>query len=388
MRLMSDVPIGAMLSGGLDSSLIVALMARNMTSPVKTFSIGFAEDGKHNELDDARYVADVLGADHHELEISYSQQRIDLSELVWSLDEPIADLSALGFLALSQLASEHVTVALSGQGADELLGGYPKHLAASLVGWWNRLPGPVRSAGNTVALRAPARYQRAARTLAAKDPADRLLAMSGRVDAEMRASLLRGPLARLDGGAAKRTVAGLVQGVVDDPLPTTLYIDGQLALVDDMLHYFDRTSMAHSLEVRVPFLDHRVVELCARIPSRHKVHFLNRKAVLKYAARGLVPDRIIEKKKLGFLRGASTDWLRAQMRSHVSEYLVGPDPRYAEFLDRGSVETLISRHVDGSDTGNVHLLISILMLEVWLSTYLPRFAPKGGVEREQIRLAG
>ena len=133
LRLMSDVPLGAMLSGGLDSSLIVALMARHQSGPVQTFSVGFREDGESNELADARLVADLFGCEHHELELSQRDQEIDLADLVWWLDEPLADLSGLGFLALSELASRHVTVALSGQGADELLGGYKKHRAAALV---------------------------------------------------------------------------------------------------------------------------------------------------------------------------------------------------------------------------------------------------------------
>ena len=133
LRLMSDVPLGAMLSGGLDSSLIVALMARNMSEPVKTFSVGFREAAEGNELADARLVANHYGTDHHELELSLHDQHLDLPELVWHLDEPLADLTALGFLALTQLATQHVTVALSGQGADELLGGYTKHFAASLA---------------------------------------------------------------------------------------------------------------------------------------------------------------------------------------------------------------------------------------------------------------
>lgn len=139
LRLMSDVPLGAMLSGGLDSSLIVALMARHMNEPVKTFSIGFAEAGSANELADARLVARTFGSDHHELELSFADDSVDLAELVWHLDEPLADLSSLGFLALSELAAKHVTVALSGQGADELLGGYRKHRAAAIVGAWRRL---------------------------------------------------------------------------------------------------------------------------------------------------------------------------------------------------------------------------------------------------------
>ena len=141
LRLMSDVPLGAMLSGGLDSSVVVALMARHSTTPVKTFSVAFSEDAAGNELDDARLVASTFGTEHHEIELSLRDESISLEELVWHLDEPLADLSSLGLYALSKLAAEHVTVALSGQGADELLGGYPSHRNAALADRWARLPG-------------------------------------------------------------------------------------------------------------------------------------------------------------------------------------------------------------------------------------------------------
>jgi asparagine synthase (glutamine-hydrolysing) len=302
LRLMSDVPLGAMLSGGLDSSLIVALMAKHMSEPVKTFSIGFTED-QDNELADARFVADLFGTEHHELELSYTQQQVDLADLVWAMDEPVADLSSLGFLAISELAARHVTVALSGQGADELFGGYTKHKAASLVAAWRRLPAPARSLGAGALGRSPLSSRRSVRTLLAADPVDRLLAMSGRVDDELRAELYRGPLASSDGLAGRRAVAPLAEGIADEPLAATLHIDGQLALVDRMLHYFDRTSMMCSLEVRVPFLDHELVEFCARVPDSLKVRRLQTKYLLKRAARGLLPERVVHKRKLGFFQG-------------------------------------------------------------------------------------
>ena len=152
LRLMSDVPLGAMLSGGIDSSLIVALMARHTSGSVKTFSVGFAEDDL-NELADAREVAQRFGTEHHELELSRADTELDLPSLAWFLDEPLADLSSIGFLALSELASRHVTVALSGQGADELLGGYAKHQAASLAAMGERVPGFLWRAGIAVGAR-------------------------------------------------------------------------------------------------------------------------------------------------------------------------------------------------------------------------------------------
>ena len=372
MRLMSDVPLGAMLSGGIDSSVIVALMAQQMRDPVKTFSIGFAEAGEGNELADARFVAEQFGADHHELELSFAEQTVDLAELVWFMDEPLADLSSLGFLALSELAAKDVTVALSGQGADELLGGYRKHRAAAVAGMWQRLPGPLRHLGTAALGHGPARLARVTDTLRADGAAARLLAMSGNLDPATRARLVRGPLAELDGSAALGILRERLGSVADDPLPATLYLDGQLGLVDDMLHYFDRASMAYSLEVRVPFLDHHLVEYCATIPARHKVHRLDTKHVLKHVARGLIPDRIIDKPKVGFFNAAVAGWFRAQTKGAISDYLLGTNPRYAELIDRREVERLVTGHADGAQAGNAYALLSVLMLEVWLSEYLPR----------------
>jgi asparagine synthase (glutamine-hydrolysing) len=385
LRLMSDVPLGAMLSGGLDSSLIVALMARNMGEPVKTFSVGFTDDS-FSELADARYVASVFGTDHHELELSFLDDSVDLTDLVWCLDEPLADLSALGFEALSRLASEHVTVALAGQGADELLGGYKKHRAASLLGAWKSLPAPMRETGAGLAVRGPKRFRHAARVLAAPDPAERLIAMSGRLGGGLRQSVYHGPLRGKDGTAALDAVREALAGIPDEPLAATLHLDAQLALPDMMLHYFDRASMAHSLEVRVPFLDHHVVEYCARIPADLKVRRLQTKHILKRAATGIVPDRIIHKRKLGFFRGSTQGWLQAQLRDNIPELLFGSDARCGEFLDREVVEQLGLAHRDGKDRSNTQLLTGILMLEIWLRTYLPRALAPPPAPRELVQV--
>jgi asparagine synthase (glutamine-hydrolysing) len=371
LRLMSDVPLGAMLSGGLDSSLIVALMARHTTEPVKTFSVGFRESSK-SELADARLVSDFFGTDHHELELSFAQDSVDLPELVWHLDEPLADLSSLGFYALCELASRDVTVALSGQGADELFGGYRKHQAAAFAGRWQRMPATLRALAAQLAPHAPRPLRRAAESLSARDPVERLLAMSSRVDDDLRSTLMRGPLAGSDGRVAREAVRLRAGGVTDDPLPVTLHIDGQLALVDDMLHYFDRVSMAHSLEVRVPFLDHELVEFAATVPADLKVHGRTTKYLLKQAARGIVPDRVIDKPKIGFFTGEVAAWFEAQARGSIADYLLRPEPRYAEMLDPAQVRRLVDSHGAGSGKPESHLLLSILMLEIWLSTFLPR----------------
>jgi len=388
MRLMSDVPLGSMLSGGLDSSLITALMARASSEPVKTFSVGFRESGNDNELSDARLVARELATDHQELQLSFSDTSIDLDDLVWFLDEPLADLSSLGFLALSRLAVQHVTVALSGQGADELLGGYAKHRAAVACAHWRRVPSSLRRLGESAAGRGPARARRVSRTLAAPDPVDRLLGMSSRLEPSVLSTLFHGDGALDAEATARLAVAERLGDVADDPLPATLFIDGQLALVDDMLHYFDRASMAQSLEVRVPFLDHEFVEFCAKIPARYKIRHLKTKAVLKHAASGLVPDRIVDKRKIGFFNSSVGAWFTAQTGGALQEYLLGRPLACGEILDETEVRRLVGRHVDGGGGVNPHLLLSILMLEVWLTTFLPRARAVSAPEAESVSLAG
>jgi asparagine synthase (glutamine-hydrolysing) len=369
MRLMSEVPLGAMLSGGLDSSLVVALMARNMAEPVKTFSVGFVEAGDSNELADAREVAAAFGTDHHELELSFVEQAVDLAELSWYLDEPLADLSALGFHALSELAARHVTVALSGQGADELLGGYSRHRNAVIAQRWDRVPHVLRSIGVGVAAQGTPRLKRAALVLGEKDAATRLLIMKSHIGARLRSRLVKEATHR---DVARDVASGILNGFDGHLGSAALYLDSLLSLPDDMLHYFDRVSMAHSLEVRVPFLDHRLVEYCARIPHDLKVHGRTSKYILKEAARGIIPDRIIDKPKIGFFNPAVRAWFKAQAETSIADYLLADAPRISEFVDAGEVRRLVAAHLDGRDTTNSDALLTLLMLEVWLASYLPR----------------
>jgi asparagine synthase (glutamine-hydrolysing) len=371
LRLMSDVPLGAMLSGGLDSSLIVALMSELVTEPVKTFSVGFAGPGDRNELADARLVAEMYGTDHHELELRSEETTVDLETLVWHMDEPLADLSAVGFIALCGLARRDVTVALSGQGADELLGGYRRHRAAAVAERWSALPGPVTRTLGRLDGRIPERFRRPARTIGAPDAAARHLALTGNVDATLRRALVAGSLAALDGSSARRAVAAHVPGP-SGALATTLVLDARLALVDDMLHYFDRGSMAHSLEVRVPFLDHEFVALCSTIPTSLKVRNGETKYLLKRAARGLVPDRLIDKPKVGFFNAAVDRWFATFAGRRAADILLDPGARYTDLLDRGAVVNLLERQRADPSRPTGHALLTVLMLEIWLSSFLPR----------------
>jgi asparagine synthase (glutamine-hydrolysing) len=371
LQLMSDVPLGLMLSGGLDSSIVLALMARHTTEPVKTFSVGFSEGT--NELDDARSVARHFGTEHHELELLPSDA-VDLDDLVWALDEPLADISTLGFYALSQLAARDVTVALSGQGADELLAGYRKHQAASVLASWQRLPAYVRRIPEGIASRSRGSLRRAGAAAAAEDAASRLLAMSGLLVDGTVHRMFHGPLADATGISPHEVIAERLGSYAAGPLESTLYLDAQLALPDLMLHYFDRASMAHSLEVRVPFLDHHVVELCAQIPPELKVRGRTRKYLLRRVAAPLVPPHVLRKRKVGFFHSAAGTWFRNQADTSIAEYLLSEDPAFGHFLDAHKVRTLVADH---RRTG-VHsrLLLAILMLEVWLRHFLPRALPR------------
>jgi asparagine synthase (glutamine-hydrolysing) len=376
-RLMSDVPLGAMLSGGLDSSLIVALMARNMSEPVKTFSVGFVEAGEDNELADARLVADAFGCDHYELELSMTESSVGIDDLVWALDEPVADLSALGFMALSELASRHVTVALAGQGADELFGGYSRHRRAAIVGHARTLPRPLVSGVATVFRRRGGRYARFADALQARDPGARQLVLrTPYLDDRLRTELVREPL-RPTAERASAAIASHAASLDDRPLEAVLFLDAQLGLVDDMLHYFDRVSMAHSLEVRVPFLDHRVVELAARIPSRLKVRRNTTKFLLRQAAKGLLPDSVLEKRKVGFFNRTVSSWLEAQLKGEAGDYLLEREPAFADFLDPEGVRRLVTRFRGGTPGVSGDAVYAILVLEVWLTTFLPRALAAG-----------
>ncbi len=372
-QMVSDVPLGSMLSGGLDSSLITALMAEHSPRPVKTFSIGFVEDADANELGDARKVAQRLGTDHHELLTSATDHPELLDEALWHLEEPIADVSSLGFLLLSRLARQSVTVALSGQGADELLGGYRKHQIAALAGGLSRGPGALRAA-----LAAAGRHAAPGSTLArglealtTDDPAARLLAMSRVFEPADRLALLapgfRAP--SLERELAQTIRAQLPPGAGAGPLGETLALDTRLALVNNMLLYFDKASMAASLEVRVPFLDTDLVRFCAQLPDSRKVWRGRRKELLKRASAGLVNAEIIAKRKRGFFHAALGSWLRVHRDALLTDTLLDPRALAREQYDPVAVRALLTTAgADGKKADQ--RLFCLMLLERWQQVFV------------------
>ncbi len=366
-RMVSDVPLGVMLSGGLDSSLIAALMAEASDRPVQTFSVGFVEDAAANELAEARQVANRLGTDHHELETSALDHPDLLDDALRHLEEPIADLSCVGMLLLSRLARETVTVALSGQGADEILGGYRKHQVAHAADLLGRVP-PARGA---VALAARAGAPESARArglraLSTRDPVERMLAMSRVVQPRERLALFTPEfLTATDVGAPVRDydLSGR------SALTQTLYLDGRLALVDNMLLYFDKMSMATSLEVRVPFLDHDVVSFCLALPDSRKVRRGNRKELLKRVSRGLVADEIVDRRKRGFFRSALGAWLQAQRGGLLEETLLDPRTAARGLYREDEVRRLL-KVSGGGDIKADQRLFCLFLLERWMREWV------------------
>ena len=376
-QMVSDVPLGSMLSGGLDSSLITALMAEQSSQPVKTFSIGFVEDAEANELSDAKRVAQRLGTDHHELLTSATEHPELLDEALWHLEEPIADVSFLGFMLLSRLARESVTVALSGQGADELLGGYRKHQIAALAAGLQRGPGALRAAVAAAGRRAGAgsTLARGLEAVATDDPAARLLAMSRVLEPADRDALLaasfRAPSIEPQLRAA---ISAQLPSPGGGPLSETLALDTRMALVDNMLLYFDKMSMASSLEVRVPFLDTELVRFCTELPDSRKVWLGRRKELLKRASQGLVDDEIINKRKRGFFHSALGAWLRVHRDALLSETLQDPRALARGQYDAAAVKGLLAAAGEDGKKSDQRLFC-LMLLERWQQLFVDGDGP-------------
>lgn len=361
-----------LLSGGVDSSLLVGLLSRSSVSPVKTYTVALRDMPRANELAEARIVSTRYKTDHHELEIDFRTPPADLSEIVWHLDEPVADASALGLFALTQLASgEGITTIVSGAGADGMLGGFPVHRTAALASRLDRLPATLRKCA-AFALRST-RGERAARGadfFSSDDPVARYLIINDRL--RSTPGVARDP----EGAGASALMAlvhSYVPSVPADALQTYIAIDEQLSAVDSMLYYIDRTSRANGVEVRLPFFDPTVVELCSRIPTSMKVRGLKRKVVLKTAARGLVPDEILKSRKVGFFSTAVDSWIKAEAERSIDRFFGAHQPRCLEFVEQTALDELL--RTDGEQrTMRARQLLPVLMLEAWLSSYLPRAA--------------
>jgi len=368
-QMVSEVPLGAFLSGGVDSSTVVALMQRAARGPVKTYSIGFENAAYHNEAPYAEAVARALGTQHQTLIV-----RPDVADLMPALleklDEPLTDTSFMVTYLVSQLAARSVTVALSGVGGDELFGGYRRYLA----------PGLHRAAAWL-----PLGLRRGAGRLLAGLPADRRTALGNLCRyAKSLGSTLHLPLGQqylgLVGVLAPERIRALLgrgnghdpgavipalfaQAAPAHPLDRLLYVDAKTALPESLLLLTDKMGMAASLEVRVPFLDNRVVEFVAGVPAAYRLRGPQLKRLLKAAAAGLVPDFVLRRSKRGFGTPMGA-WLRGELRPLVEDLLGERRLRREGLFQPAVVRTLLDRHAARQEDGT-EAIVALLAFEIW-----------------------
>jgi asparagine synthase (glutamine-hydrolysing) len=370
-HLVSDVPVGVLLSGGIDSAALTALAATETTEPVRTFSIGF-EERSFDELADARLVADRYGTRHEEL-VLRPDAALLLPVLAEVFDEPFADSSALPTYLVSELASKHVKVALSGEGGDELFGGYYTYTADLLAQRAGRL-GPLArplverlpsSTGRTSFDYKAKRFVRAAHL----PPLERHHAWKEIFSPEMRAALTghRGadPVDLLRARFAETEGAELLARLQD--------VDLGLYLVDDLLVKTDRASMAHSLEARVPFLDPAVTNFAFSVPSRHKARGLRKKVVLRKAVAPLLPPPLLRRRKRGFSIPAAA-WLRGELEPFARDTLSAATLKRQGYFDPAVVRRVLDDHVSGKEDLSRQLW-GLLGFTLWHERHVER-APR------------
>lgn len=369
-RMVSDVPVGAFLSGGIDSSTVVAAMAESSAEPIKTFSIGF-EDEQFNELPQARLIARQFSTDHHELTVRPDAVEM-LPQVVRQYGEPFADHSALPSFYLARFAREHVTVALNGDGGDESFAGYERYTTNLALAGFDRLPHALRAVAGAVARRAPLggderklhnRLGRFALAMALDQQTRYLAAQSTFTESE-RARLYTADYRMLERRRqVEPTLEAWRSSTATELLDRMLDIDVSSYLPDDLLVKIDIATMAHSLEGRSPLLDHELMELAASLPPAMKVSRGRRKLVLREALRGWIPDQILDGPKRGF-RLPVARWLREDLRGYAHEILLDPGASLRGWGETTEVRRLLDEHCAGRrDHGR--RLWTLLVLELW-----------------------
>jgi asparagine synthase (glutamine-hydrolysing) len=372
LHMRSDVPVGAFLSGGIDSSAVVSTMQRLVPHPIKTFSIGFSERS-HDESAHARHVASVFGTDHHELILE--PQGLDVAErLAWYLDEPFGDSSALPTFMVSKLAAEHVKVVLTGDGGDEIFGGYDKYVVERREQQFDRVPRPLRRLLAAIGDALPEgttgrnflrhlRFEGSRRyldavTMFAMPEQQRLLQPDAY--AQVRAedpTLAALSLLRRSGGAWQSTLQ---------------YFDLQSYLPLDILTKVDRMTMAHSIEARPPLLDHKLVEFAATVPAGLTLRGRTTKYLFKQAMRGRLPDAIIDRRKQGFGVPLAS-WFRGDWNGFVRDILLSDTCRQRGILDPRYIQQLLRLHEGGRNLDQA--IWTLISFEQWCRTFIDR-APR------------
>lgn len=374
MRLMSDVPLGMFLSGGVDSSVIAALIKRMTTGPVKTFAVGYSE-ADFSELSYARQVADQIGTEHHDIMVSMEDFFNALPMLVWHEDEPIAWPSSVSLFFVSKLAADEVKVVLTGEGSDELFAGYARyrfyHLNRPWMNAYSTVPHPLRSAVRGLIATSPVLSasvrRRLGHTVLGREAnieslyLDNFYCAFGAEEQKklLKANSLPGPYGPyLEYWDSKDQSPALSR---------LLYADQKTYLVE-LLMKQDQMSMASSIESRVPFLDHKFVEFAASVPAHMKLRGKHGKYILKKAVGDLLPEGIIYRKKMGFPTPLH-DWLLQDHAQGIMDYLRDPEGVLATYVDQAYVDALLDEHSRGIHDSTDRIW-RLLNLQVWGDIYL------------------
>jgi len=372
-RMISDVPLGAWLSGGLDSSLVVALMQANSTRKVRTFSIGFPAFG-YDEAGDARRIAAHLGTEHEEFQVSPRDAMDVISAMPAYYDEPFADSSQIPTFILSRLTRGHVTVALSGDGGDEIFGGYNRYVAlpdvARRFAAWPA--GLRRCLGAAMRAPAPRHWDSVARMLPMRTPpqfGDKIWKAADVITAEDEEAAYLSVTSqwpdphRIVRGARDATARLRLDDTLSDPVARLQLADTRTYLADDILTKVDRASMAHALEVRVPLLDHRLVEFAWRLPRTELIAAGRTKLPLRRALSEYVPTSLLERPKSGFAIPIA-DWLRGPLRDWAEDLLSESALEESGLLEPGAIRAVWETHLSGRRNLQ-NPIWAVLMYQLW-----------------------
>ena len=372
VRLVSDVPFGAFLSGGLDSSVVCALMTRHLSQPLKTFSIGFDEAG-FDELPDARRVAQHLGTEHHEMVVRPDAANL-LETLVHHFDEPFGDSSAIPTFLVSQLAARHVKMVLSGDGGDELFAGYSRYRRYATLQRIRRAtlgmaPGLAKLGGALLPGARGRRLSGIGQRLGLPWPDDYLALVALANPADLR--LLFGERAHADPFSSVRQ--RFVRSDIDSHAEQILSGDMDTYLVDDILVKVDRTTMANSLEARAPLLDQNLIAFAARLPFDLKLRGEQGKYLFRKVAARLLPAEVLTKRKQGFAIPLAT-WFRNDLRPMLLDTIGSRAFKERGIFDQAGIQRLVDEHQQGlQDRGE--LLWMVMVLETWMRTLPDQTSP-------------
>ncbi len=379
IRLISDVPLGAFLSGGIDSSIVVALMSQLVSEPVKTFSIGFKE-ASFDELKYAQLIAKHFRTDHHEFIVKPDALTI-LPELIWYFDEPFADSSAIPTYYVAKMTRQHVTVALNGDGGDEAFAGYERYFASRLADYYSLIPAALRenvieqlvknlpeSTAKKGFFKRLKRFVKAAGLPSEERYTEWMTTFSDEMKSFLYTSELKENLSHVNSSSFLKKAFESAQA--GDFLDKLLYVDTVTYLPNDLLVKMDRMSMVHSLEARSPFLDHKVMEFAAAIPHNLKLKRMTTKYILKKAMKNLLPQKIISRGKAGFGVPIGV-WFKEELKEFAYQILLDKRARKRGYFNSKFIEQLLEEHIMGKiDHGN--RIWALLVLELWHQTFIDR----------------